>query len=61
MKVYVVNKFWDYEGEMTDSVFSTLEKAELYIEGKNKAGKVYCDEMKIYEFETDEFEGEENE
>lgn len=50
MKVYVVNFGWNYEGEATSGVFSSVEKARDAI----ATGDVtFVDNVAIYEIELD--------
>jgi hypothetical protein len=50
VKVYVVNYGWDYEGESTEGVYSSPEKAR---EAIKVADASYVDKIVIYEVEID--------
>ncbi len=51
MKVYVVSYSWDYEGENTRGVYSSIEKAREAVAAADD--KDYVDHVFIYEIEVD--------
>ncbi len=52
MKVYLVEKYYPYEGATYEGVFSTLDLAEAYVDKMRPCTCTHA-ELEIYEIEVD--------